>query len=252
MAKDKPTGDKPEKPAKAPKAEKGDKPAKPPKGEKGEKAEKGAKAEKGEKKGKAAAVEEPAGPLPTPRLQEKYAQQVLPTLAEKFGRKNRLSLPRLEKIVVNMGVGAATQEKKHLETAAEAMSLITGQKPIITKARKAISAFRLREGMQIGCKVTLRGRKMYEFLDRLISLALPRVRDFRGVSRKAFDGNGSYSLGLSEQLVFPELNPDKFTRVQGMNITIVIRNGTDDESRELLTELGMPFQAEETKSAKKQ
>jgi large subunit ribosomal protein L5 len=253
MAKEPKSGDKPEKAAKAPKADKGAKPAKPPKGEKGEKgvkAEKVAKGEKGEKKGKAE-VEEPAGPLPTPRLQEKYFQQVLPTLAEKFGRKNKLSMPRLEKIVVNMGVGAATQEKKHLETAAEAMSLITGQKPIITIARKAISAFRLREGMQIGCKVTLRGRKMYEFLDRLISLALPRVRDFRGISRKAFDGNGSYSLGLSEQLVFPELNPDKFTRVQGMNITIVIRNGTDDESRELLTQLGMPFQAEEPASTKK-
>jgi len=248
MAKDPKTGDKPEKPAKAPKAEKGDKPSKPPKGEK---ADKGAKGEKGEKKGKAAAAEEPAGPLPTPRLQEKYAQQVLPTLAEKFGRKNKLSLPRLEKIVVNMGVGAATQEKKHLETAAEAMSLITGQKPIITIARKAISAFRLREGMQIGCKVTLRGRKMYEFMDRLVSLALPRVRDFRGISRKAFDGNGSYSLGLSEQLVFPELNPDKFTRVQGMNITFVIRNATDDESRELLAQMGLPFQTEEPKPTKK-
>src|SRR5438874_9960333 len=248
MAKDPKTGDKPEKPAKAPKAEKGDKPAKPPKGEK---AEKGAKAEKGEKKGKAAAPEEPAGPLPTPRLQEKYSHQVLPTLAEKFGRKNRMSLPRLDKIVVNMGVGAATQEKKHLETAAEAMGLITGQKPIITIARKAISAFRLREGMQIGCKVTLRGRKMYEFLDRLLSLALPRVRDFRGISRKAFDGNGSHSLGLSEHLVFPELNPDKFTRVQGMNITFVIRNATDDESRELLAQMGLPFQTEEPKPAKK-
>jgi large subunit ribosomal protein L5 len=243
--------DKPEKPAKAPKAEKGDRPSKPPKGEKAEKGAKGEKGEKGEKKGKAAAAEEPAGPLPTPRLQEKYSQQVLPTLAEKFGRKNRLSLPRLEKIVVNMGVGAATQEKKHLETAAEAMSLITGQKPIITKARKAISAFRLREGMQIGCKVTLRGRKMYEFMDRLVSLALPRVRDFRGISRKAFDGNGSYSLGLSEQLVFPELNPDKFTRVQGMNITFVIRNANDDESRELLTQMGLPFQTEEAKTEKK-
>src|SRR5262245_6050532 len=256
MAKD-PTeaGDKPEKPAKAPKAEKGDKPDKSakPKGEKGEKAPKGEKSEKGDKgkKGKAAAEKEPVGPLPTPRLQEKYSQQVLPTLAEKFSRKNRLSLPRLDKIVVNMGVGAATQEKKHLETAAEAMSLITGQKPIITKARKAISAFRLREGMQIGCKVTLRGRKMYEFMDRLISIALPRVRDFRGVSRKAFDGNGSYSLGLAEQLVFPELNPDKFLRVQGMNITFVIRNATDDESRELLTQMGMPFQVEEVKPAKK-
>jgi large subunit ribosomal protein L5 len=250
MAKD-PTSGKPEK---APKGEKGDKPAKPPKAEKGDKPAKAAKSEKGEKgekKGKAAAAEEPAGPLPTPRMQEKYFQQVLPALAEKFNRKNRQSLPRLEKIVVNMGVGAATQEKKHLETAAEAMGLITGQKPIITIARKAISAFKLREGMQIGCKVTLRGRKMYEFLDRLISLALPRVRDFRGISRTAFDGNGSYSLGLSEQLVFPELNPDKFTRVQGMNITIVIRNGTDDESRELLTQLGMPFQAAEEPKSKK-
>jgi large subunit ribosomal protein L5 len=256
MAKDPAAGDKPEKsdkPPKPPKAEKGDKPAKPPKGEKAEKgkADKGEKGAKGEKKGKAAAPEEPAGPLPTPRLQEKYFQQVVPTLAEKFGRKNKLSLPRLDKIVVNMGVGAATQEKKHLETAAEAMSLITGQKPIITIARKAISAFRLREGMQIGCKVTLRGRKMYEFMDRLVSLALPRVRDFRGISRKAFDGNGSYSLGLSEQLVFPELNPDKFTRVQGMNITFVIKNATDDESRELLTQLGMPFQTEEPVKAKK-
>lgn len=255
-------GAKPDGAPKAEKAPKGDKPAKPPKGEKGagkgEKPEKGQKPEKGEKGGgdkggKGAPKEkEPAGPLPTPRLQEKYFKQVLPTLAEKFGRKNVLSLPRLDKIVVNMGVGAATQEKKHLETAAEAMGLITGQKPIITIARKAISAFRLREGMQIGCKVTLRGRKMYEFLDRLISLALPRVRDFRGINRKAFDGNGSYSLGLSEQLVFPELNPDKFTRVQGMNITLVIRNGNDAESRELLTQLGMPFQAEEApKESKK-
>ena len=176
---------------------------------------------------------------------------MLPTLAEKFGRKNPLSLPRLDKIVVNMGVGAATQEKKHLETAAEAMGQITGQKPIITKARKAISAFRLREGMQIGCKVTLRGRKMYEFMDRLISLALPRVRDFRGISRKAFDGNGSYSLGLSEQLVFPELNPDKFTRVQGMNITFVIRNATDDESRELLDADGHAVPGGRSRSGKK-
>ena len=248
MAKEPKSGDKAEKPAKAPKAEKGDKPAKAPKGDKAPKAEKGAK---GEKKGKAEEPAEPAGPLPTPRLQEKYFKQVLPTLAEKFGRKNAHSLPRLEKIVVNMGVGAATQEKKHLETAAEAMTQITGQKPIITIARKAISAFRLREGMQIGCKVTLRGRKMYEFMDRLISLALPRVRDFRGISRRAFDGNGSYSLGLSEQLVFPELNPDKFTRVQGMNITFVIRNATDDESREMLTQMGMPFQTEEVKAEKK-
>jgi large subunit ribosomal protein L5 len=246
MSKDK-AKEKSDKPAKAPKAEK---PAKAPKGDKPAKAPKGEKAAKGEKKGKGD-DEAPSGPLPTPRLQERYLQHVIPTLADKFGRKNRHSLPKLDKIVVNMGVGAATQEKKHLEIAAEALSQITGQKPIITIARKAISAFRLREGMQIGCKVTLRGRKMYEFMDRLISLALPRVRDFRGISRKAFDGNGSYSMGLSEQLVFPELNPDKFTRVQGMNITFVIRNATDDESRELLAQMGMPFQAEEVKAAKK-
>lgn len=185
-----------------------------------------------------------SGPAATPRLHTKYVKEALPALAQKLGRANPMSLPRLEKIVVNMGVGIATQEKKHLETAVEAMGLITGQKPIVTKSRKAISAFKLREDMPIGCKVTLRGRKMYEFFDRLVSIALPRVRDFRGVNRKAFDGNGSYSMGLSEQLVFPELNPDKFLRVQGMNITFVVRNASDDESRELLTILGIPFQAE--------
>lgn len=230
--------------------------SKPPKKEKAGEAPTKAKSEKGAKgKGArpeaegAAAVAE--GPPPPPRLWVRYQEQVVPYLAQKLGRTNRLSLPRLEKIVVNMGVGIATQEKKHLETAAEALGLISGQKPVITRARKAISAFRLREGMQIGCKVTLRGRRMYEFMDRLISLALPRVRDFRGVSRKAFDGHGSYSLGLSEQLVFPELNPDKFTRVQGMNITFVVRNATDDESRELLAQLGMPFQSDEPRPAKK-
>jgi large subunit ribosomal protein L5 len=187
---------------------------------------------------------------PQPRMQVRYQTEVLPSLGAKFGRTNRMALPRLDKIVVNMGVGAATQEKKYLEVAAEAMGQITGQKPIITKSRKAISAFRLREDMPIGCKVTLRGRRMYEFLDRLISLALPRVRDFRGINRNAFDGNGSYSLGLAEQLVFPELNPDKFTRVQGMNITIVVKNASDDESRELLTQLGMPFQTDESPDGK--
>lgn len=230
--------------------------SKPPKKEKTGEAPAKAKPEKGAK-GKGArpaaegAVAVAEGPAPPPRLWVRYQEQVVPQLAQKLGRTNRLSLPRLEKIVVNMGVGVATQEKKHLETAAEALGLITGQKPVITRARKAISAFRLREGMQIGCKVTLRGRRMYEFMDRLISLALPRVRDFRGVSRKAFDGHGSYSLGLSEQLVFPELNPDKFTRVQGMNITFVVRNATDDESRELLAQLGMPFQSDEPRPAKK-
>lgn len=180
-----------------------------------------------------------------PRLQQRYENEILPTLAEKLGRKNRLSLPRLEKISVNMGVGSAVQEKKHLELAAEALAEITGQKPIITVARKAIAGFRLREGMPIGCKVTLRRQRMYEFLDRLISIALPRVRDFRGLNPNAFDGRGSYSLGLSEQLVFPELNPDKYTRAQGMNITIVTSTDSDDEARELLRMFGFPFRAAE-------
>lgn len=181
----------------------------------------------------------------TPRLQEKYEQEILPALAEKLGRKNRLSLPKLEKIVVNMGVGSAIQEKKHMEMAVQALTEITGQKPIITLARKAIAGFRLREGMPIGCKVTLRGVRMYEFLDRVISLALPRVRDFRGVSATAFDGNGNYSLGLTEQLAFPELNPDKYSITQGMNITVVTTTNSNDEARELLTGLGMPFQRQE-------
>jgi len=165
-----------------------------------------------------------------PRLLEKYEQEILPALAEKLGRENRLALPRLEKIVVNMGVGSAIQEKKHLEMAVQALTEITGQKPIITQSRKAIAGFRLREGMSIGCKVTLRGMRMYEFLDRVISLALPRVRDFRGISPTAFDGHGNYSLGLTEQLVFPELNPDRYTVTQGMNITLVTTTDSNDEA----------------------
>jgi large subunit ribosomal protein L5 len=179
-----------------------------------------------------------------PRLQQKYEQEILPALVEKLGRSNRLSLPRLEKIVINMGVGAAIQEKKHLEMAVEALAHITGQKPIITKSRQAIAGFRLREDMPIGCKVTMRRARMYEFLDRLISLALPRVRDFRGVNPNAFDGRGNYSLGLTEQLVFPELNPDKFTRVQGMNVTVVTTTRSDEEARELLRLFGVPFRQE--------
>ena len=184
-----------------------------------------------------------------PRLQEKYGGEIIAALAEKLGRKNALSLPRLEKIVVNMGVGAATQEKKCMEEAVDAMRMITGQKPLVTIARKSVAGFRLREGMKIGCKVTLRGQRMYEFLDRLVSLALPRVRDFRGLNDKAFDGNGNYSLGLTEQLVFPELNPDKYTRTQGMNITIVTSTGNNDEARELLRLFGMPFRTTELDAA---
>lgn len=246
-----------EKAPRAEKAPKGDKPEKAPKGDKpakGEKAPKGEKPAKGEKeskgKGKKEKEEQPSVPAPPPRLQIKYEKEILPVLAEKLGRKNRNSLPRLQKIVINMGVGEATQEKKYLEAAVEAMGQIAGQKPVQTLSRQAISAFRLRENMPIGCMVTLRKQRMYEFLDRLISIALPRVRDFRGINRMAFDGNGNYSMGLSEQLVFPELNPDKFTRVQGMNIAIVITNSNNDESRELLTLLGMPFQAVEEPSGK--
>lgn len=179
------------------------------------------------------------------RLFEKYENEIVPSLEETLGRKNRLALPRIEKIVVSMGVGSATSDKKHLEEAVAAMTEITGQKPAVCRARKSVAGFRLRQGMQIGCKVTLRGARMYEFLDRLISLALPRVRDFRGLSSDAFDGRGNYSLGLGEQLVFPELNPDKYTRTQGMNVTICCSGDSDDDSRELLRQFGMPFRRDE-------
>jgi large subunit ribosomal protein L5 len=181
-----------------------------------------------------------------PRLLERYEKEVLPQLAKQLGRENRHSLPRVTKVVVNMGVGSAIAEKKHLDEAAATLAQISGQRPLVTRSRKSISAFRLREGMEIGCKVTLRGRRMYEFLDRLIALALPRVRDFRGLNPLAFDGHGNYSLGLSEQLVFPEVNPDKVTRVQGMDICVVTTANSDDEARALLRGLGMPFRTEET------
>lgn len=206
--------------------------------------EKQQKPEKGEKADKAAKPPKQTAPPPVPRLQVQYEKEILPHLAKMLGRTNRLSLPRLEKIVVSMGVGSAISDKKHMEEATSALAEITGQKPVRCKATKSIAAFRLRAGLEVGCKVTLRRARMYEFLDRLISLALPRVRDFRGLNPKAFDGHGNYSLGLSEQLVFPELNPDKYTRVQGMNITICSSSNSDDESRELLRMFGMPFQRE--------
>ena len=180
-----------------------------------------------------------------PRIQEQFQTEILPKLADALGRTNPHSLPLLTKIVVSMGVGSATQEKKHLDMAVDALTQITGQKPIVTLARKSVAGFRLREGMPIGCKVTLRRQRMYEFLDRLISIALPRVRDFRGISRTAFDGNGNYSIGLTEQLVFPELNPDKFTVVQGMNITMVTTATNDRESLMLLEQFGLPFKSVE-------
>lgn len=185
----------------------------------------------------------------TPRLQERYEKEIRPALAESLGRTNPHALPKIEKIVVSMGVGKAIADKKHLEMAVSALAEITGQKPLACKARKSVAGFRLREGMAIGAKVTLRGDRMYEFLDRLISLVLPRVRDFRGTSDKSFDGHGNYSLGLSEQLVFPELNPDKYTTPQGMNIAICISGDSDDESRTLLQHFGFPFKRPETENA---
>src|SRR6266478_4436196 len=175
------------------------------------------------------------------RLQDKYQKEIVPQLQTKLGRTNVLSLPRLQKIVVNMGVGKALQDKNRMEQAAEQLTNIAGQRCQITKARIAVSAFRLRQGNEIGCRVTLRGRRMYEFLDRLVSVALPRIRDFRGVNPKSFDGNGNYSLGLAEQLVFPEVDPDKTNFTQGMDITFVTSTKSDDEARELLRLFGMPF-----------
>lgn len=181
----------------------------------------------------------------TPRLHQQYEKEILPALAEKLGRTNRLSLPKLEKIVVSMGVGSAITDKKHIEDATNALAEITGQKAMVCRARKSVASFKLREGQAIGAKVTLRGARMYEFLDRLISIVLPRVRDFRGCKPKAFDGNGNYSLGLSEQLVFPELNADKYTRVQGMNIALCMRGHSDADSKVLLEMFGFPFERKE-------
>jgi large subunit ribosomal protein L5 len=175
------------------------------------------------------------------RLLDKYRAEILPKLAKELGRDNPHALPRLTKIVVSMGVGKAIADSKVLDEAAEYLGVITGQKPVVTRSRKSISQFKLREGMPIGCAVTLRGQRMYEFLDRLITLVLPRVRDFRGLNPKAFDGRGNYSLGLSEQMVFPEVNADKVKTVQGMNIAIVTTARSDDEGRVLLREFGMPF-----------
>ncbi|MFM8290559.1 MAG: 50S ribosomal protein L5 [Planctomycetia bacterium] len=176
-----------------------------------------------------------------PRLFEHYMKTVRQQLAKELGRSNPHAVPSLEKIVVSMGVGVAVTEKKYLEEAVGAMTQITGQKPVTTLSKVAVSGFKLRENLPIGCKVTLRGRRMYEFLDRLVSVALPRVRDFRGLSSTAFDGHGNYSLGLSEQMVFPEINPDKYTRPQGMHITLVTSAHSDDEARRFLRAMGLPL-----------
>ena len=175
------------------------------------------------------------------RLQEKYENSVRAELANKFAYKSSMQIPKVEKIVINMGIGDAVANVKVLDDAVEELTLITGQKPVVTKARKSIANFKLREGVAIGCKVTLRGERMYEFFDKLVSVALPRVRDFRGLSKDSFDGRGNYTLGIKEQLIFPEINYDKVLKIRGMDIVIVTTANTDEEGRELLKELGMPF-----------
>ena len=175
-------------------------------------------------------------------LKQRYQDEILPSMVEKFKYKSVMQVPVVDKIVINMGVGDAVQNSKALDSAVEELSLISGQKPVITRAKKSIAGFRLREGMPIGAKVTLRGERMYEFLHKLVAVSLPRVRDFRGISKKAFDGRGNYTLGVKEQLIFPEINYDKVSKVRGMDIVIVTTSNTDEEARELLAQLGMPFQ----------
>ncbi|MFV0389511.1 MAG: 50S ribosomal protein L5 [Pyrinomonadaceae bacterium] len=175
------------------------------------------------------------------RLKEKYDKEIAPALAAEFEIKNKMAIPKLEKVVVNMGVGEAISNSKTLDSAVDEMTLITGQKPVVTKAKKSIAAFKLREGMRIGTMVTLRGERMYEFVDRLISVAMPRVRDFRGISAKAFDGRGNYTLGIKDQMIFPEIDFNSIDKIRGMNISIVTTASNDEQGRALLKALGMPF-----------
>jgi large subunit ribosomal protein L5 len=179
-----------------------------------------------------------------PRMKTRYDAEIVKAMTEKFGYKNAMEVPKIDKITLNMGVGDAVQDKKKVETAAAEMELIAGQKPVITKAKKSIASFKLREGMPIGCKVTLRRERMYEFLDRLITIAMPRIRDFRGVSAKSFDGRGNYAMGLKEQIIFPEINYDRIDQVRGMDVIVTTTARTDDEARELLRLFGFPFPIE--------
>ena len=227
----------------------GDEPGKPPKAEKADKG--GGKGDKGGKKGKPTA-ERAATPSMTPvssteavapRLLEKYKGEVIASLTKQFQYKNPMQVPRLKKIVVNMGLGAAVANPKIIDTAVEELKAMSGQKPIVTRAKKAIANFKLRAGIPIGAMVTLRRSRMWEFLDRLVTVALPRTRDFKGVSRRAFDGKGNYTLGLREQIIFPEINYDKIDAIKGLNISFVTTAKSDEEGRALLQQLGMPFRA---------
>ncbi|MBB6125003.1 50S ribosomal protein L5 [Sphingobium subterraneum] len=184
-----------------------------------------------------------------PRMRSLYDETITKAMTEKFGYTNLMQVPRIEKIVLNMGVGEATQDKKKVTAAAEEMELIAGQKPVITKAKKSIAQFKLREGMPIGVKVTLRRERMYEFLDRMVTIAMPRIRDFRGLNPKSFDGRGNYAFGIKEQIIFPEINYDRIEKVRGMDIIVTTTANTDEEARELLRLFGFPFPAEEQKQA---
>jgi len=225
---------------------KSDKP-KPQAGQGGGKEQKKAKGQPAGAEVEAKADGKPARPKAnnraSARLRDRFEKEVAPALMKEFELKNPMAVPKLHKIVVNMGVGEATQNAKVLDPAANELGQITGQKPVITRAKKSIAAFKVREGMPIGAMVTLRGDRMYEFLDRLINVALPRVRDFRGVSTKSFDGRGNYTLGLRDQLIFPEIDYAKVDKLKGMNVTIVTTAGSDDQARALLRHLGMPFRA---------
>jgi large subunit ribosomal protein L5 len=225
--------------AKAPKAAKAEAAGKPEGGDKGKKQAKG---EKAEKPGKAdAAPPPPPEPKGPPRLRVQFDNVVRKTLTEQFGYKNAMQVPTIDKVVINMGIGEAVADRKKVESAAADLAMIAGQRPVITKSRKAISTYKLRENQPIGCKVTLRKTRMFEFIDRLINIALPRVRDFRGLNPKSFDGRGNYSLGLKEHIVFPEIDYDKTAEIWGMDITVCTTARTDDEARALLTAFNFPF-----------
>jgi len=185
---------------------------------------------------------------PTPRLKERYVDEIRPALQESLGLSSAMAVPRLEKITLNMGVGEAKTNAKALDEAAEQLAIIAGQRPVITRAKKSIAGFKIREGMPIGCKVTLRGDRMYEFLDRLMAIALPRIRDFRGINQNAFDGRGNFSMGVREQIIFPEINYDDIQEVRGLTVTITTSATTDDHARELLRAMGMPFATSEVRS----
>jgi len=243
---DKAKGKKPDKTERAPKPEKAEKAPRPGRGDKGQQAPKAGKAEKGDKAGKGEAGEKAAKPKRpeekgTPRLRTHFEEVVRNQLTQEFGYKSRMQVPVIEKVVINMGIGEGVADRKKVEAAAADLALISGQKAVITKARKSIATYKLRDGQAIGCKVTLRKRRMYEFVDRLINIALPRVRDFRGLNVKSFDGRGNFTLGIKEHIIFPEIDYDKAADIWGMDITVCTSAKSDAEARALLTAFNFPF-----------